>query len=114
MITVLKPNTTPEQRDHLIHWLEGQSVQVHISEGSEYTILGLVGDTSHIDFLIMAFVIFLMIKAINKASSLTHKKKEEAPAAPTTKVCPYCLSEIPIGATKCPHCTSDLPQEEKA
>ena len=67
-----------------------------------------------IDFLIMAFVIFLMIKAINKASSLTHKKKEEAPAAPTTKTCPYCLSEIPIGATKCPHCTSELEKEPAA
>ena len=63
-----------------------------------------------IDFLIMAFVIFLMVKAINKASSL-RKKPEEAPAAPTTKTCPYCLSEIPIGATKCPHCTSELPEK---
>ena len=63
-----------------------------------------------IDFLIMAFVIFLMVKAINKASSL-RKKPEEAPAAPTTKTCPYCLSEIPIGATKCPHCTSELSKE---
>ena len=66
-----------------------------------------------IDFLIMAFVIFLMIKALNKASSLTHKKAEEAPAAPTTKTCPYCLSEIPVGATKCPHCTADLPASPK-
>ena len=65
-----------------------------------------------IDFLIMAFVIFLMIKALNKASSLTHKKTEEAPAAPTTKICPYCLSEIPIAATKCAHCTADLPAED--
>ena len=64
-----------------------------------------------IDFLIMAFVIFLMIKALNKASSLTHKKKEEAPAAPATKICPYCLSEIPAAATKCAHCTADLPAE---
>ena len=60
-----------------------------------------------IDFIIMAFVIFVMIKALNKASSL-RKKEEEAPAEPTTKTCPYCLSEIPVGATKCAHCTSDL------
>ena len=60
-----------------------------------------------IDFFIMAFVIFMMIKALNKASSLT-KKQEEAPAEPTTKVCPYCLSEIPVGAKKCAHCASDL------
>lgn len=68
-----------------------------------------------LDFIIMAFVIFLMIKLINKASSLTKKKEEvveEVPAEPTTKVCPYCLSEIPIAATKCAHCTSDVPVEE--
>ena len=64
-----------------------------------------------IDFIIMAFVIFLMIKALNKASSLSHRKKEEVPAEPTTKICPYCLSEIPVAATKCAHCTADLPVE---
>lgn len=64
-----------------------------------------------IDFIIMAFVIFMMVKAINKATSLKKKKEEvveEAPAEPTTKVCPYCLSEIPLAATKCAHCTSDV------
>ncbi len=62
-----------------------------------------------IDFLIMAFVIFLMIKALNKASSLTkHKTEPETPAEPATKVCPYCLSEIPYKAVKCAHCASDL------
>ena len=59
-----------------------------------------------INFLIVAFVLFCVVKTLNKASSLT-KKKEQAPA-PTTKKCPYCLSEIPIGATRCPHCTSQL------
>ena len=54
MITVLKPSTTDEQRDHLIHWLQTQGVQVHVSQGSEYTILGLVGDTSHIDMELLA------------------------------------------------------------
>ena len=49
MITVLKPGVTKEQRDHLVSWLEKQDLQVHISEGREYTILGLVGDTAHID-----------------------------------------------------------------
>ncbi len=62
-----------------------------------------------LDFLIMAFVIFLIIKAINTISDRLKKEKseEEAPA-PTTKVCPYCKSEIDIAATKCPHCTSDV------
>ncbi len=58
------------------------------------------------NFVIMAFVIFCLVKVIN---TVTDKfKKEEAPAAPTTKVCPYCQSEISLKATKCPHCTSDV------
>ena len=68
-----------------------------------------------INFLIMAFVVFLIVKSVNKlsetASKLGKKKEEEAPATPTTKVCPYCKSEIAIDATKCPHCTSDLAAE---
>ena len=63
-----------------------------------------------INFVIVALVLFLVIKSFNKASDLK-KKPEEAPAAPTTKVCPYCKSEIPIGATRCPHCTSELDAE---
>lgn len=63
-----------------------------------------------IDFLIMAFVIFVMIKALNRASALAKhgKAQQEAPAQPTTMICPYCLSEIPYGAKKCAHCASDL------
>ena len=56
-----------------------------------------------INFIIMAFVVFMFVKLMNK---LSHK--EEAPAALTTKKCPYCQSEISIEATRCPHCTSDL------
>ncbi|MCQ2508322.1 MAG: large conductance mechanosensitive channel protein MscL [Dorea sp.] len=59
-----------------------------------------------INFIIYAFVIFMIVKTMNKVSEIG--KKEEAPAAPTTKVCPYCKSEIAIEATKCPHCTSDV------
>ncbi len=61
-----------------------------------------------LNFLIMAFVVFLLVKGINTFADKTKKKEEEAPAAPTTKECPYCKSEIAIGATKCPNCTSDL------
>ena len=67
--------------------------------------------TAIINFLIMAFVIFLFVKAINKVSEKAaslKKKEEEVEEAPTTKVCPYCKSEIAVDATKCPHCTSDL------
>ena len=57
-----------------------------------------------ISFIIVAFVIFLLVKAINRM-----RKEEEVPAAaPTTKDCPYCLSAVPIKATRCAHCTSDL------
>lgn len=57
-----------------------------------------------ISFVIVAFCIFLLIKAINK---LNAPKKEE-PAAPTTKKCPFCCSEIALEATRCPHCTSEI------
>ncbi len=70
--------------------------------------------TAVINFLIMATVIFLLVKGINKVSDMGKKKEEAAPAAPTTKTCPYCKSEIAIEAVKCPNCTSDLPEEEKA
>lgn len=61
-----------------------------------------------LDFLIMAFVIFVFIKIINTVSDKLKKEKPEKPAAPTTKVCPYCKSEMDIAATKCPHCTSEV------
>ena len=64
--------------------------------------------TAVINFLIMAFIIFLLVKTINKISDLGKKKEVEAPAAPTTKVCPFCKSEIAIDAVKCAHCTSDV------
>lgn len=67
--------------------------------------------TAIINFIIMAFVIFLLVKTINKISDMGKKKEEEAPAAPTTKKCPYCKSEISIDAVKCPNCTSDIPEE---
>lgn len=56
-----------------------------------------------INFVIMAFVVFMFVKALNKL----HK---EEPAAVTTKKCPFCKTEIDLEATKCPHCTSELEQ----
>ncbi len=55
-----------------------------------------------LDFLIVALVIFLLIRQVNKL------KKEEPAAAPITKPCPYCKTDIPLTATRCPHCTSQL------
>ena len=59
-----------------------------------------------INFIVIALVLFIIIKVANKSRDL--RKKEEAPAAPTTKECPYCFSEVPIKATRCPNCTSEL------
>ena len=58
------------------------------------------------DFLIMAFVVFIFVKQINKLRDMN--KEPEAPKAPTTKTCPFCKTEINIEATRCPHCTSEL------
>ncbi len=57
------------------------------------------------NFLIMAFVIFCLVKTINNVNA---KRKPAEEEAPTTKKCPYCQSEIDINATRCPHCTSEL------
>lgn len=63
-----------------------------------------------ITFLITAVVIFLVMKLVNTARAKT--KKEVPAAVPTTKTCPYCLSDdVKIGAVKCPHCASALPPE---
>ncbi|RKM62706.1 MULTISPECIES: large conductance mechanosensitive channel protein MscL [unclassified Butyrivibrio] len=59
-----------------------------------------------IDFLLMALVIFALVKCMNNVSNKFKKEQEEAPA--TTKICPRCKSEIAIDATRCPHCTSEL------
>ena len=63
-----------------------------------------------ITFIIIAFVLFLIVKGMNtlRAKAEEKKKKEEVEAAPTTKVCPFCKSEVSIDATRCPHCTSEL------
>ena len=82
-----------------------------LMKGQRYTMEEVAGFgsaflTAVVNFVIMALVLFCLLKAISKLLSLG--KKPEAPAAPTTKQCPYCLSEIPLAATRCPHCTSLL------
>ena len=59
-----------------------------------------------ISFLIVAFAVFMLIKAMNTVQEKLDKSEKEA--APTTKKCPYCLSEINIDAIRCPHCTSNI------
>ena len=67
--------------------------------------------TAIINFLIIALIIFLMVKGINKLMTAGKKKEEEKEEAPTTKKCPHCCEEVNINATKCPHCTGDIPVE---
>ena len=61
---------------------------------------------SVVNFVIMAFILFCLIRGINKLMSVGKEKEE--PKAPTTKICPYCKSEIPLDAVRCAHCTSEL------
>ena len=68
--------------------------------------------TEIINFVIMAFVIFMVVKQLNRAKKMFDKPA--APAAATEKECPYCKSEISIDATRCPHCTSILEDEAEA
>ncbi len=59
---------------------------------------------SVVTFLIVAFAVFLLVKQINALK----RQEETPPPAPTTKECPFCLSMVPLKATRCPHCTSEL------
>lgn len=67
--------------------------------------------TAVINFLIMALIVFIIMKTMNNIGEKLKKKEEEKPAEPTTKKCPFCKSEIAIDATRCPHCTSVLEGE---
>ena len=82
---------------------------IPLIKGQEINIGALL--TAIINFLLMALVLFMVIKAMNKAMSVGKKKEPEA--APTTKKCPYCQSEIDIKATRCPHCTSILEEAKE-
>ncbi|MEE3461742.1 MAG: large conductance mechanosensitive channel protein MscL [Lachnospiraceae bacterium] len=63
-----------------------------------------------VNFIIVALVLFMMLKAMNKLLSIGHK--HDKPAEKITKECPFCKSEIPVGAIRCPHCTSKLDEKE--
>lgn len=69
--------------------------------------------TAVINFLLMALVIFCFIKLMNRLNAELTKNQEVPEEAPTTRVCPFCKSEVKIDATRCPHCTSELPLEEE-
>ncbi len=78
-----------------------------MGSGEEAPVLGLgTFVAAIINFLLIALVIFLIIRAMNRAAEL--RKKEEVAEEVTTKECPFCKTEIPVSATRCPHCTSEL------
>ena len=85
-----------------------------LTGGKVYSMEDIAGFASSflsavVNFLIMALILFCLLKAINK---LMNFNKKEEPKEKTTKVCPFCQSEISIKATRCPHCTSVLEKEE--
>ena len=102
-IILKEPESIPEGFDKTVMTLENYQAGGYICLGYGAFV------TAIISFLLVALCLFFVVKAFNKAQGLT--KKPEAPAAPTTKVCPFCKSEISIEATRCPHCTSELPKE---
>lgn len=65
--------------------------------------------TAVLNFVIMALMVFLLVKGMNRLASIGRKPEApKAPKAPATKACPFCCTEISIKATRCPHCTSEL------
>ena len=85
-----------------------------LTGGKVYSMEDIAGFASSflsavVNFFIMALILFCLLKAINK---LMNFNKKEEPKEKTTKVCPFCQSEISIKATRCPHCTSVLEKEE--
>lgn len=84
--------------------------QLHIKLLGEATLNYGKFISAILNFLIMALIVFIIMKTMNRM--VEKFKKEEAPAAPTTKVCPFCKSEIAIDATRCPHCSSVLEEKE--
>ncbi len=97
----------------LINCIGGAEIQgkIHLV-GDNYIDYGAF-ISAIINFIIMAFIIFCIVKAVNKAMTIGKKKEEEIEEEPTTKTCPFCKSEIPVDAVKCCHCTSDIPEEKQ-
>ncbi|MCM1134126.1 MAG: large conductance mechanosensitive channel protein MscL [Clostridium sp.] len=88
-----------------------------LTGGEVYTLSDVAGFASAfaasvVNFIIMAFILFCLVRTINKASKLGRRKKEEV-AKPTTKICPFCKNEIPLEATRCGCCTSILMEADK-
>ena len=103
LFLVLKEGATPAPYNSLAAAQEAGAVTMNLG----------VFVNAVISFLIVAFAVFILIKAINELQAKMDKKEAQV-IVKTTKSCPYCCSEISINAKRCPHCTSELPVEEKA
>lgn len=103
LFVVLKDGATPAPYNSLAAAQEAGAVTMN---------LGLFVNAI-ISFLIVAFAVFILIKAINELQAKMDKKEAQN-IVKTTKSCPYCCSEIPLSAVRCPHCTSDLECDTKA
>ncbi len=89
----------------IIGGFDFNSLRIVLGEGESAATLNYGAFISAIiNFLLISFVIFLLIRTINRLAV----KKEKAPAEPTTKECPFCKEQIAVGAVRCPHCTSEL------
>lgn len=85
--------------------MDGQTAKLAVKINGQSLEFGMfIADV--INFIIMAFIVFILVKGMNKLADIG--KKEQEPEKVTTKKCPYCKSEIAIDATKCPHCTSNV------
>lgn len=103
LFLVLKEGATPAPYNSLSAAQEAGAVTMNLG----------VFVNAVISFLIVAFAVFILIKAINELQAKMDKKEAQV-VVKTTKSCPFCCSEISINAKRCPHCTSELPVEEKA
>ncbi len=83
------------------------TLQAAQSAGAVTLNLGMFVNTV-ISFLIVTFAVFVLVRYVNRLREPDHSPE---PAVPTVKKCPFCVSDIPVSATRCPHCTSELPKE---
>jgi len=98
LFVVLKPGTTPRPYPTLAAAESAGAVTLN---------LGVFVNTA-ISFLIVSFAVFLLVRYINR---LREPDTAPEPVVPTVKKCPYCLSDVPVAATRCPHCTSELAED---
>lgn len=101
LMLVIRPGTTPGPYTTVADAQAAGAVTINYG----------VFINSLVSFMIVAFAVFMLVKGINRLRELDKKDPEPEPAGPTTKNCPYCISTVPISASRCPSCTSELATE---